>query len=381
MQPAPDERPEEVAGAARGRLEVLLGIAPGVGKTYRMLARGRQRAAEGCDVVVGVVDPDAPARTLAMLAGLEVIPARRLEHRELVIEELDTPAIIDRQPSVVLVDDLGHRNAPGTGREHRWQDVEDIRDLGIDVVTTIDIGQIESVAEAAETITGAPILDRIPERVIDGADEIELVDIGAAELRARIVRGELYPVDRARSMLAGFYAVMSLVALRELALRFLAHRLDEQLEHGLESEYAVPRAMSTERVLVVLDDRAVTRQAVRRAAILAGTARATLAAVVIETPGAEGRSREQANRLGDNTRYAVDLGAEVVRYAAPDLVEGLEHVARSRRITHLFMTHRSRTGVFRWAHSSLPEVLAERLPELEIHIVSGPAAERTGVQP
>jgi two-component system, OmpR family, sensor histidine kinase KdpD len=379
MHHAPDERPADTT-RARGRLQVLLGIAPGVGKTYRMLADGRQRAAEGRDVVVGFVDPDAPARTLAMLAGLEVIPARRLEHRELVVEELDAPAIIDRHPSVVLIDDLGHRNAPGTGRQHRWQDVEEFRDLGIDVVSTVDIGQIEPVAEAAETITGAPILDRVPGRVIDGVDEIELVDIGAAELRTRIVRGELYPADRARSMLAGFYAETSLVALRELALRFLARRLDDQLEHGLAGDYAVPRATSTERVLVVLDDRAVTRQAVRRAAILAGTARATLAAVVIETPGAESRSREQANRLVDNTRYAVDLGAEVVRYAASDLVEGLEHVARSRRITHLFMPHRSRTGVFRWAHSSLPEVLAERLPELEIHIVSEPATEQTGLQ-
>jgi two-component system sensor histidine kinase KdpD len=381
MQPTLDVRPEDVAPAAQGRHRILLGIAPGVGKTYRMLSDGRQRAAEGGDVVVGVVDPDAPARTLAMLAGLEIIPARRLEHRELVVEELDTNAVIDRHPAVVLVDDLGHRNAPGTGRDFRWQDVEDFRDHGINVVTTVDIGQIESVAEAAETITGAPILDRVPAHVIGGADEIELVDIGAAELRARIARGDLFPPDRAGSMLAGLYAETNLVALRELALRFLAQRLDAQLERGLSGGHERPRFTATERVLVVLDDRTVTRQALRRAAILAGAERATLAAVVIETPGGQGRSREQASRLIDNTRYAIDLGAEVVRYAAPDLVEGLAHVARSRRITHLFMTHRPRSAVFGWAPASLPEVLADRLPELEIHIVSGPVAESTGIRP
>jgi two-component system, OmpR family, sensor histidine kinase KdpD len=362
---------------SRGRLEILLGIAPGVGKTSRMLSDARQRLAEGVDVVVGVIDPDAPARTLALLAGLEVIPSRRIEHRDLVIEELDTDAVIDRRPAVVLIDDLGHQNVPGIGRRFRWEDVEDFRDNGIDVITTLDIAQVDSVAEAAETITGAAIVERVPDRVVEGADEIELVDIGAAELRGRIGRGELFSAARTESMLSGFYAEANLVALREQALRFLARRLDQQLERDLVSDS--PWVSATERVLVVLDDRTVTRNAVRRAAILAGAARASLAAVVIETPSDDARSRDQANRLGDNTRYAMDLGAEVVRYAAPDLVDGLEHVARSRGITHLFMTHSPRRGVLRWVRSSLPETLADRLPELEIHIVSGPAAEASAV--
>jgi two-component system sensor histidine kinase KdpD len=361
----------------RGRLEILLGIAPGVGKTYRMLSDAKRRQADGVDLVVGVVDPDAPARTLANLAGLEVIAARRIEHRDLVVEELDVEAIVDRQPSVVLIDDIGHQNVPGSGRRFRWQDIEDFRDRGIDVVSTLDVVQIESLAEAAETITGAAVLNRVPDRVVDGADEIELVDIGAAELRARIGRGELFGRDRAQSLLAGFYAESNLVALRELALRYLTDRLDRELDRGVGDLTEAPRVIAVERVLVVLDDRTGTRHAVRRAAILAGAARATLAAVVIETPADDARSRDQANRLVDNTRYAIDLGAEVVRFAAPDLVDGLEHVARSRRITHLFMTHKPRTGILRWARSSLPEILAERLPELEIHIVSGPTAEAT----
>jgi two-component system sensor histidine kinase KdpD len=359
----------------RGRLQILLGIAPGTGKTYRMLSDAHQQASAGVDIVIGSIDPDTPARTLALLAGLEVIPSLRLEHRGLVVEELDVDAVMDRRPAVVAIDGLGHLNAPGAKRAFRWQDVEAFRDCGIDVVTTVDIGQIESVAEAVETITGAPIFDGLPDAVMGAADEIELVDIGAVELRARVARGELYPASRADSMLAGFYAEPNLVALRELALRFLAQRLDEQLERGLVGEGEGLRVTATERVLVVLDDRIVTRRAVRRAAVLAGATRATLAAVVIETPGAASRSREKANRLADNTRYAVDLGAEVVRYAASDFVDGVEHVARSRRVTHLFMTHRPRSGVFRWARSSAPEVLSERLPELEIHIISGPASE------
>jgi two-component system sensor histidine kinase KdpD len=368
------------AELARGQLQILLGIAPGVGKTYRMLARGRRRLAEGIDVVVGVVDADAPARTLAKLAGLEVIPTRRIDHRDLVVEELDADAVVDRRPAVVLVDELGHQNVPGSGRRSRWQDVEDFRDRGIDVVATLDIAQIESVADAAETITGSAIVDRVPDVILDGADEIELVDIGVTELRDRIGRGELYPAGRTQSMLAGFYSESNLVALRELALRFLARRLDRQIERGLDGHAAGPRLGASERVLVVLDDRAGTRQALRRAAILAGAARASLAAVVVETPLDVSRSRDQANRLQDNTRYAMDLGAEVVRYEAADVVEGVEHVARSRRITHLFMTHRPRGGMLGWSRASLPEVLADRLPELEIHIVSAPPSEADGVQ-
>jgi two-component system sensor histidine kinase KdpD len=181
-------------------------------------------------------------------------------------------------------------------------------------------------------------------------------------------------------MLTGFYSESNLVALRELALRFLARRLDRQIERGLDGPAAGPRPSASERVLVVLDDRTGTRHALRRAAILAGAARASLAAVVVETPRDVSRSRDQANRLRDNTRYAMDLGAEVVHYEAADIVAGVEHVARSRGITHLFMTHRPRGGMLGWSRASLPEVLADRLQELEIHIVSAPPSEADGAQ-
>ena len=369
-----DPGSESVPAPPRGRLRILLGIAPGAGKTYRMLSEAHQRVTHGTDVVVGIVDADAPARTLAMLAGLEIVPPRRLEHRDLVVEELDTAAVADRRPGVVLIDDLGHRNAPGSEHQFRWQQVEDLRDLGIHVIATADIGQMDPVAEAAETITGGPILDRVPRQVVDTANEIELVDVGAADLRDRVARGEIYPPSRAASVLDAFYSEATLVALRELALRFLTRRLDEQLERGLTRGSGKSWISHRERILVVVDDRTATRQTVRRAAQLAGAAHATLAAVVIETPADDARSRAAADRLVDNTRYAADLGAEVVRYRAPGLVSGLEHVARSRRITHLFITHRRRAGLLRWARSSLPEVLAERLPEMEIHIVTGSGA-------
>ena len=187
------------ADGDRGRLRVYLGMAPGVGKTYRMLEEGHRRTERGTDLVVGFVEAHGRPETEKLLAGLEIIPRRRVEYRGVVVEEMDTDAILARHPAVALVDELAHTNAPGSARAKRWEDVEVLLDAGIDVVSTCNIQHLESVADAVATITGAPVNERIPDEVLAAADEVELVDMSPYALRQRMRHGNVYAEDRARS--------------------------------------------------------------------------------------------------------------------------------------------------------------------------------------
>ena len=182
--------------AGRGRLRVYLGMAPGVGKTYRMLEEGHRRKARGTDVVVGFVEAHGRANTAALVEGLEVVPRRRISYRDVVVEEMDADAVIARHPTVALIDELAHTNAPGSPVEKRWEDVERIRDAGIHVITTLNVQHLDSVADAVETITGAPVHERLPDDVLEQADEIELVDMSPHALRQRMRHGNVYPPER-----------------------------------------------------------------------------------------------------------------------------------------------------------------------------------------
>jgi two-component system sensor histidine kinase KdpD len=235
----------------RGRLRVYLGMAPGVGKTYRMLEEGHRRTARGTDLVVGFVEAHGRPETAKLLDGLEIIPRRRVEYRGVVVEEMDTDAILARAPTVALVDELAHTNAPGSERTKRWEDVDVLLDAGIDVVSTCNIQHLDSVADAVATITGAPVNERIPDEVLAAADEVELVDMSPYALRQRMRHGNVYSEERARIALDRFFTESNLTALRELSLRFVAGRVDAQLEGAGPSR--TTQSVS-ERVLVLLDD-------------------------------------------------------------------------------------------------------------------------------
>ena len=217
-------------GHVRGRLRVYLGMAPGVGKTYRMLEEGHRRTARGTDLVVGYVEPHGRPETEKLLDGLEIVPRRRVEYRGVIVEEMDTDAVLARKPAVALVDELAHTNAPGSERVKRWEDVNVLLDAGIDVVSTCNIQHLDSVADAVATITGAPVNERIPDEVLAAADEVELVDMSPYALRQRMRHGNVYAEERARVALDRFFTESNLTSLRELALRFVAGRVDAQLE-------------------------------------------------------------------------------------------------------------------------------------------------------
>jgi two-component system sensor histidine kinase KdpD len=254
VRPTADEmlaRVRSETPTGRGRLRVYLGMAPGVGKTYRMLEEGHRRVARGTDLVVGFVEPHGRPHTVELLEGLEVIPRRRIEYRGVTIDEMDTDAILARRPTVALVDELAHTNVPGSEREKRWQDVEILRDAEIHVVTTLNVQHLEGIADAVATITGAPVNERLPEEVLLGADEIELVDMSPHALRQRMKHGNVYPPERSQLALDRFFTEANLTALRELALRLVAQRVEGQLEDTVAGE-RLP--LVTERVLVLVDE-------------------------------------------------------------------------------------------------------------------------------
>jgi two-component system, OmpR family, sensor histidine kinase KdpD len=379
VRPSADEmlaraRAEGVGG--RGRLRVYLGMAPGVGKTWKMLEEGQRRRARGTDLAVGFVEAHGRPRTAELLDGLEVIARRRIEYRGVVIEEMDTDAVLERNPTVALVDELAHTNVPGSARAKRWEDVEVLRNAGIHVVSTMNVQHLESVADAVATITGAPVNERLPDEVLLGADEIELVDMSPHALRQRMKHGNVYPAERVSVALEKFFTEANLTALRELALRFVAERVEGQLE-GTIAGQQLP--LVTDRVLVLVDGSPASLRAVRRAAKLAGSIHAALVAVVIETPDVERRPFDRSRDLQEVIDDAVDMGADVLRVEARDLVSGLEEAAKTRRATHLVLPHTGAAGIRRVLERPLVDRLIERLPDVEIHIV-GPGGRTAEVR-
>ncbi len=362
-------RSESDTSSARGRLRIYLGMAPGVGKTFRMLEEGHRRMARGTDLVVGFVEAHGRPRTIELLDGLEVVPRLRTEYRGVVVEEMDPDAIIARRPTVALIDELAHTNVPGSVRAKRWEDVEVIRDAGIHVVTTLNVQHLDSVADAVATITGAPVNERLPEDVLLGADEIELVDMSPHALRQRMKHGNVYPPERTQVALDRFFTEANLTALRELALRLVAQRVEGQLEGTLAGQ-SLP--LVTDRVLVLVDGSPASIRAIRRAAKQASALHAALVAVVVDTPETASLSFDRTRDLQEAIDDAVDLGADVVRVEAADAAAGIVAVAGSRRATHVVLPQRSLTGLRRLRERPLVDELLEQLPDVEVHVVGPP---------
>ncbi len=374
-RPDPDELLVSLGGdgsSGRGRLRVYLGMAPGVGKTYRMLEEGHRRAERGTDAVVGFVETHGRPRTADLLQGLEVVPRRRIDYRGVVVEEMDVDGVISRRPTVALIDELAHSNAPGSAAEKRWQDVERVRAAGIHVISTCNVQHLESVADAVATITGATVNERIPDAVLDDADEVELVDMSPRALRQRMRHGNVYPPDRTEVALDRFFTEPNLTALREIALRRVARQVDAELEGvGARQAHAAFAAIS-ERILVVVDGSAADRGAVRRAASLASALHGQLLAFRVEAPGvAVGSSadRDTAETVG----YAEDLGAEVVRGRGATLGESIIDICRQRRVTHVVLPYQGPRGIAARLRPSLADQVLARLPDVEVHLVAAPA--------
>jgi two-component system sensor histidine kinase KdpD len=360
----------------RGRLRVFLGAAPGVGKTYSMLLEGRRLKAERRDVVVGFVETHGRAETEAQLADLEVIPRRRIEYRGVELEEMDTDAIIRRRPQIALIDELAHTNVPGSRRGKRYEDVEAIRDANIDVISTLNIQHLESLNDVVESITGVEVRETIPDRVLDDATEVQLVDLPVAALIERLEQGRIYPQARAQQALENFFRAGNLTALRELALRRTAAGVDEMLETYMREHHIEAIWPAAERVVVVIDPAYEAGSVIRRAWRIAGGFHAELLAVFIVPSGGNTFDSEKARSMEKAGCLAEDLGADVRTVEEKDMPDALVKLINEENASIIVIgygRHRRWRKRFR---ESVVERLFKRLDNVDIHLVEVDHEER-----
>ncbi|GAA3474134.1 DUF4118 domain-containing protein [Nonomuraea roseola] len=321
----------------RGRLRVYLGAAPGVGKTYAMLGEGRRALERGRDVVVGFVETHGRPRTAEQLEGLEVLPRRRLLHRGAAFTELDVEAVIARKPKIALIDELAHTNVPGSANDKRWQDVEEILDAGIDVISTVNVQHLESLNDVVERITGVPQRETVPDDVVRRADQIELVDMSPEALRRRLAHGNVYAPETVDAALSNYFRVGNLTALRELALLWLAGKVDEQLDryrsdHGIAGTWE-----ARERVVVALTGGPEGDTLVRRAARIAGrTKGADLLAVHVTRADGLASSADPASLARQRT-LVESLGGTYHQVVGEDIPRALLDFARGVNATQLVL--------------------------------------------
>lgn len=366
--------PSQEGEPGRGRLRVYLGMAAGVGKTYAMLNEGRRRKGRGTDVVIGYVETHGRPLTEQQIGDLEIVPRKQVTYRGITLEEMDTEALLARHPQVALVDELAHTNVPGSKHAKRYQDVEDLLNAGITVVSTLNIQHLEGLNDIVEAITGVRQRETLPDRVLDEADEVELADIAPDALRARLRHGNVYPPERASKALEHYFSQSNLTALRELALRRTAEKTETQLEvlmQGREEPGELAWATTaTERVMVAFDGRPHSQQLLRDGWRLARGLKAPLLAVTVVTPRRLLPPHSPAaEQLIEQMRLAEDLGAEVLRVEGTDIAATLARVARERHITQIVIGQPTRG----WWHYLLYGSVVNRLLRYpigaDIHVV------------
>ncbi|MGD9893218.1 MAG: universal stress protein [Dehalococcoidia bacterium] len=352
----------------RGWLRIYLGMAPGVGKTYAMLHEGERRMKRrSADVVVGYVETYGRPLTMQAVDGLEVIPRRTMRYRGVSVEEMDADAIIARHPDVVLVDELAHTNTPGAERAKRWQDVEAIRDCGINVISTMNIQHLESLNDLVENITGVRVRETVPDRIVDEAQEIELVDMSPEALRSRMRHGNVYPPVQAAFALEHFFKVENLAALRRLAL----HRTAQEVEHQVEQymrDFGREGLDTSERVLVAVTHRPLAKTLLRRGWRIASGLHAEILAAHVDT-GEHLDAGERAD-LDANLRLAEDLGAAVVRLQERDIASAIAAYVRAEHVTQVIVGHSARPRWQTLLRGSVIERLLRLLPDVDVHVIS-----------
>ena len=325
-----------MSSTGRGHLRVYLGAAPGVGKTYKMLGEGKRRRARGTDVVVGFVETHGREQTAAMLDGLEVVPRKILDHRGASFTEMDLDAVLARRPEVALVDELAHSNVPGSRNAKRWEDIDALLSAGIDVISAVNIQHLESINDVVEKITGVPQQETVPDRVVRAADQIELVDMAPEALRRRMAHGNVYAADKIDAALGNYFRVGNLSALRELALLWLADRVDAGLQqyrsqHDIDSTWE-----ARERVVVALTGGPEGETLIRRAArIAARSSGGDLLAVHITR--SDGLTGADPSALAEQRRLVESLGGSYHQVVGDDIPESLLSFARAENATQLVL--------------------------------------------
>src|SRR5271165_803771 len=365
---------------AAGHFRIYLGAAAGVGKTYAMLNEAHRRRDRGTDVVIGFVETHGRKLTEQMIGDLEVVPRKKVEYRGSVLEEMDLDAVLARHPQVALIDELAHTNVPGSGKnEKRWQDVLEILAAGINVITTVNIQHLESIADEVEHMTGAKVRERVPDWVVRKADQIELVDSSPEQLRRRMVHGNIYPKERAAKALTNFFRTDNLTALRELALRFLADETDEELLEHLRRRESDVVWETCERVIVAVSPVPGTDTLVRRAARMAARLKSDLDVLHVDASDATGTGdRKATEKL---KQLATDVGARWYEIKGDDPARVIAGFAQEHQITQIVIgsSQRSRWQQLTGGGSRVARILKEVGPlGIDVHVI---ALRKTPAEP
>jgi two-component system sensor histidine kinase KdpD len=357
---------------AAGHFRIYLGAAAGVGKTYAMLSEGRRRRDRGTDVVIGFVECHGRQRTEEMIDGLEVVPRKKVEYRGSLLEEMDLDAVLARKPKVALIDELAHTNVPGSGKNaKRWEDVLEVLAAGINVITTVNIQHLESIADEVEHMTGAKVRERVPDWVVRKADQIELVDSSPEQLRRRMLHGNIYPKERVTTALTNFFRTDNLTALRELALRFLADETDEELLEYLRRHESKVVWETCERVMVAVTALPGTDGLMRRASRMASRLKGELDVLHVAASDA---TRPGDRKAIDKLReLATDLGARWHEVQGDDPAKAIAKFAQEHQITQIVIgsSQRSRWQQLTGGGSNVARVIREAGPlGIDVHVMA-----------
>jgi len=359
----------------RGRLKIFFGASAGVGKTYAMLQAARRRRDEGADVVVGIAETHGRGETAALLEGLDVLPLAQFDYRGRKLGEFDLDAALARKPQLILVDELAHSNVQGARHLKRWQDVYELLDAGIDVYTTVNVQHLESLNDVVGQITGIRVWETVPDRVFDRADEVTLVDLPAEELLDRMRDGKVYLPQQAERAVRNFFRKGNLIALRELALRRTADRVDAQMR-----EYRADRSIeriwqARERLLVCVGPGPDAPMLVRAAARLATSLKADWIAVYVETPALQRLPDARRERTLNALKLAAELGAETATLAGVDAASALAGYAQARNVSKLVAGASTRSGLTRWLRRPLGERIAEKAGHVDLTLIRPSSSE------
>ncbi len=357
--------------SARGRLKVYLGMAAGVGKTYAMLSAARECRKRGIDVVLGYLEPHGRAETEAMAEGLETLPERVVGHRNITMKEFDLDAALLRKPTLILVDELAHSNAMGSRHRKRWQDIEELLQAGIDVHTTINVQHIESLRDTVAKITGVVVGETVPDALITGADEVELVDIPPEELIQRLQEGKIYEASKVQQALERFFRKGNLLALRKLALRQTTERVDQQVRTFRSTQRGSEPWRTAERIMVGIAPSPLSARLVRESRRLANSLHAELLAVWVDAPRAAGISEQDRKAAQDALELAEELGAETIVLAGSDIVGQVLSLARDRNVTTIVVGKPVRSRWLELVSGSVADELIRASGDINIHVISG----------
>lgn len=364
---------------ARGRLRIYLGAAPGVGKTFAMLGEGRRRYERGTDVVVAFVETHGRAHTAEQLRDLPSIPRRTMEYRGGTFDEMDLDAVLARRPEVALVDELAHTNVPGSRHEKRWQDVDDLLEAGIDVISTVNIQHLESLNDVIEAITGVRQRETVPDEVVRAAEQVELVDMTPEAIRRRMAHGNIYAPDKVDAALRNYFRPGNLGALRELALLWVADRVDEALQQ-YRSDHAIDGIWETrERVVVAITGAPSSEQLIRRAARIAERSRGDLLGVHIQTT--DGLNEEPSHLLERHRQLLGDLGGEYHELVADDVVVALVDFAHDQNSTQLVLGASGRSRWTELARGSVINRVIRAAVDIDVQVISTAGAPSTSGEP